>query len=249
MLDVAIQAAKAATKITLKYFKNQPKVSYKPDKSPVTIADKTAEKLIRHIIAQKFPDHGIIGEELEPTNPKARYQWIIDPIDGTRDFIRGMKLWSTFIAVADQRKVIAAVAYYPTTEEMFTAELGKGTRLNGKKIKVSKINNLDIAYMSHGQITRFETNGFFDNFMKVARIVNSKRNFGSYSLAQLLNGHVDIYLEPGGGVWDFAAPSLLVTEAGGKFTDFAGRNKIDSGNAILTNGLLHSKVLNLFNKK
>ncbi|MBI3341815.1 inositol monophosphatase [Candidatus Curtissbacteria bacterium] len=249
MLDTAIEAARAATKVTLKYFKNQPKVQYKPDASPVTIADKTAEKVIRGIINQRFPDHGIIGEEFPAEKPEARFKWIIDPIDGTRDFIRGMKLWSTFIALSDNGKIVASVAYYPTTDEMFTAQKGRGTRLNGKKIHVSKIKDINYAYLSHGQITRFEASGYFKNFMNVARTVNSKRNFGSYSLAQLLNGHVDIYLEPGGGIWDFATPSLLVEEAGGKFTNFAGQKKLDSGNAIMTNGVLHTKVLKLFNQK
>ena len=99
MVDVAIEATKAAGELAYRYFKSQPKVSYKPDDSPVTRADIEAEKLIRKIISKKFPDHGIIGEELPPVNPKSRYQWIIDPIDGTRSFMIGLPLWSTLLAV------------------------------------------------------------------------------------------------------------------------------------------------------
>lgn len=248
MLDTAIVAAKAGSAVASRYFKNVPKVSFKPDNSPVTIADKTAELAIRRVIARKFPDHGIIGEEHGTTNPDAEYVWYVDPIDGTRDYIRGLKLWSTFVAVARKGKIIAAVALYPTTSELFTAKLGGGTYLNGKKVHVSKVHNMESAYMVHGQITRFETNGLFDEFMEIARAINSKRNFGSYNLPYLLKGNIDICLEPGGGIWDFAAPSLLVTEAGGKFSDFSGKNKIDSGNAILSNLILHSKVLKLINK-
>src|SRR3989338_1268726 len=248
MLDTAIEAAKAGSAVALKYFKNIPKVSFKPDNSPVTIADKTAELAISRAIASKFPDHGIIGEEHAPTNPDAKYQWYVDPIDGTRDFIRGLKLWGTFVAVAENGKMIAAVANYPTTSELFTATLGKGTYLNGKRVHVSTVKDMSSAYMVHGQITRFETNGYFDQFMKVARVINSKRNFGSYNLPVLLKGNVDICLEPGGGVWDFAAPSLLATEAGGKFTDFKGHRKINSNNALITNGILHNKILKILSK-
>jgi histidinol phosphatase-like enzyme (inositol monophosphatase family) len=249
MLDTAIDAAKAGSAVALKYFKNIPKVSFKPDNSPVTIADKTAEKVIRAVIARKFPDHGIVGEEHEATNPEAKYQWYIDPIDGTRDYIRGLKLWATFVAVAENGKVIAAVALYPTTSEIFTAKLGRGTYLNGKRVHVSKIKDLKNAYMVHGQITRFETNGYFKQFMKAANIISTKRNFGSYNLPTLLKGNADICIEPGGGVWDFAAPSLLVTEAGGKFSDFSGHKRIDSNNAVMSNGLLHQKVLKILAKK
>lgn len=247
MLDFAIEAAKAGARIGLNYFQKTPKISYKADKSPVTIADKTAEKTIRAMIARRFPDHGIIGEEFSAVNPKANYQWVIDPIDGTRDYVRGLPLWATFVGLMESGKTIAAVAFYPATDEMFTAEKGKGTYLNAKRTRVSKVSNLAQSYMSHGQITRFELQGYFDQFVEVAREIGSKRSFGSYSLATLLKGNVDIYMEPGGSIWDFAVPSLLVPEAGGKFTDFAGEFKIDSGNGLMTNGILHDKVLRIFN--
>src|SRR3989344_1639815 len=118
MLDVAIDAAKQAGEIALRYFKTQPKVSYKADKSPVTRADIEAEKLIRKIISKKFPDHGIIGEELPPVNPKARYQWVIDPIDGTRDFIHQIPHWAVYIAVLEKDKPIMSVIYFPTLSDL-----------------------------------------------------------------------------------------------------------------------------------
>lgn len=248
MLETAIQAAKAGSAVALKHFKNIPKVSFKPDNSPVTIADKTAELAIRRVIARQFPNHGIIGEEHEATNPTAEYQWYVDPIDGTRDYVRQLKLWGTFVAVAKNGKIIAAVANYPTTREIFTAKLHGGTYLNGKRTRVSKIKDLKNSYMVHGQITRFETNGYFKQFMDLGHIISSKRNFGSYNLPALLKGNVDIDVEAGGGVWDFAAPSLLISEAGGKFSDFSGKNKFDSNNALCSNGILHEKVLNILKK-
>ncbi|MBI2598924.1 hypothetical protein HYW40_01785 [Candidatus Curtissbacteria bacterium] len=121
MIDVAIDAARQAGNLALKYFKSQPKVTYKPDNTPVTRADREAEQLIRKIIAKKFPDHGIIGEEFEPTNPQARFKWVIDPIDGTKDFIRSLPLWATFLAVLENDKPIIGIVYYPPHNEIFVA--------------------------------------------------------------------------------------------------------------------------------
>src|SRR5437762_3163359 len=101
MIDVAIDAAKQAGMLALTYFQKQPKVTYKTDNSPVTIADKKAEQLIRKIVKHRYPDHGFLGEEYGKTNPKARFQWVVDPIDGTRDFTRQSRFWATLIAVLD----------------------------------------------------------------------------------------------------------------------------------------------------
>ncbi len=131
MIDVAIDAVKQAGELALKYFKTQPKVTYKADKSPVTKADIEAEKLIRGIIHRKFPDHGIIGEELPPVNVGARYQWVIDPIDGTRDFIRQIPYWAVFISVLHNNNPVVSVVYLPAIGKIITAEKSKGTYLNG----------------------------------------------------------------------------------------------------------------------
>src|SRR3990167_2758131 len=141
MLDVAIDAAKQAGDLALKYFKTQPKVSYKADKSPVTRADIEAEKLIRKILSKNFPDHGIIGEELPPVNPGAKYQWVIDPIDGTKSFVRRLPFWSTLLALLQNGEPIIGISYSPCDNEMFTAEKDKGTFLNCKRQRVSKVSN------------------------------------------------------------------------------------------------------------
>ena len=133
MLDVAIDAAKKGGDLAYRYFKNQPKVSYKPDNSPVTKADIETEKLIRKIITKKFPDHGIIGEELPPINPKAKYQWVIDPIDGTRDFIRQIPYWAVFIALLENNKPTIGIVYFPTEDLLISAQKGKGVVFGKKK--------------------------------------------------------------------------------------------------------------------
>lgn len=247
MIDVAIEAAKQAGALALKYFKTQPKVSYKPDNSPVTRADIETEKLIRKIITKKFPDHGIIGEELQPVNPKAKYQWVIDPIDGTVDFTRGIETWSTFLAVLENGKPIIGIAFYPSANELFSSQKGNGTYLNNKKMHVSKTKNLEYAFITHGSLNRFGPKGKLEGLVKICDIVKGRKNFGSLSINLVLKGKVDINLEAGGGMHDFAAPAILVEEAGGKFSDFSGNFSLTSNEGICSNGILHSKVLKLLN--
>ncbi|KKT80898.1 MAG: hypothetical protein UW78_C0022G0004 [Candidatus Azambacteria bacterium GW2011_GWA1_44_9] len=249
MLDVAIDAAKQAGELALKYFKSQPKVSYKADKSPVTIADLETEKLIRRIINRKFPDHGIIGEELPPVNPKADYQWVIDPIDGTRDFIRRIPFWANYIAVLKNNKPIMGVIFLPILGDMITSQKGNGTFLNDQKVHVSKTKKLEEAYISHGQIKRFVSIGKKNQLLNLAIIVRSSRNYGNFGLKLLLEGKIDAVLEAGGGFHDFAAPKIIVEEAGGKFSDFSGKNLLTSGNGIWTNKLLHNQVLKILNSR
>ena len=250
MLDVAIDAAKQAGELALRYFKTQPKVSYKADKSPVTRADIEAEKLIRKIISKKFPDHGIIGEELPPVNPKARYQWVIDPIDGTKSFVRRMPFWSTLLALMENGKPIIGISFSPVDNELFTAEKGKGTFLNGKRQRVSKVSELQNAYLAHGSIDAFENKNMLNGFIKLYRATGSHRGFGdSYAYHLLIKGNIDIMVEAKDKVHDIAAPAILIEEAGGKFTDFSGKFSLTSDCGVVTNKILHSQVLKLLNGK
>ena len=248
MIDVAIDTARAAGALAYRYFKTQPKVRYKSDNSPVTAADIEAEKLIRRMITKNFPDHGIIGEELENVNPKAKYQWIIDPVDGTRDFVRNIPIWATFLAVLENGKPIIGISFTPATDELFVAQKWQGTHLNGKKTRVSKISDLKLACISHGAISRFNDKGKLEGLLKICEIVQHRRGFSTLGLNLLLKGNIDICTEPAGGIHDFAAVSILVEEAGGKFTDFDGKFSLTSGNGIATNGLLHNQVIRLLNQ-
>lgn len=249
MIDVAIKAVKAGAEVSLKHFQNIPKISYKPDNSPVTIADKTAEIVIRGIIARKFPDHGIIGEEHPVTNPNSHYQWVIDPIDGTKQFIRQLPVWGSFIGLLKENQPVLGVVYFPCMGELFTAQKGKGAYLNGKRVYVSKTKDLKDAYLAHGWVKRLEKHGVLKGFMKLDREIYSTINLGPYTLGQLIKGNIDINIDGGGSIWDFVAPSIIVEEAGGKFTDFKGQKSFTSNNCVLTNGVLHDKVIKLLNSK
>ena len=247
MLDVAIDAAKQAGELALKYFKSQPKVSYKADKSPVTRADIEAEKLIRKILSKNFPDHGIIGEELPPVNPGARYQWVIDPIDGTRDFIRRIPYWAVFVALMDNRKPIISTINFPAVGTIITAQKHKGTLLDGKKAIVSKTQTVEDAYISYGSLKRFLEKGQGKNLGNLISKISAPRSYANLGFIYFLEGKIDILIEATGAIHDFAAPALAAEEAGGKFTDFNGLYSFNSGNGVFTNNLLHSQVLKLLN--
>lgn len=248
MIDVAIDAAKQAGALALNYFKNQPKVFFKPDNSPVTRADKECELLIRKIIANYFPDHGIIGEEFEATNPLAPFKWVIDPIDGTKDFVRQLPFWATFIALLKNDKPVLGIVNYPQHDEMFIATKGKGTYLNGKKTHVSKISKLSEATIAFGSPQKFKEKGFSNFLTKINEKAYHLRSLGPYGFNQLLKGNIDIQIEPAGRIWDFAATAIVVTEAGGQFSDFKGKFSLTSQNGIFSNNSLHSQTIKLFNK-
>jgi len=247
MLDVAIDAAKKGGDLAYRYFKTQLKLTYKADNSIVTNADVEVEKLIRKIIAKHFPDHGIIGEELENTNPKAKYQWVIDPIDGTKRFAIGHQYWSTLIAVLENDKPIIGISFFPATDEFFLAQKNKGALLNNHRLKISNIKKLDDAFVVFGSMTHFVK---VDMISQIINLLSATRtNIGDgFSVGHnfLLKGKVDVVLETG-NIWDFAAPSLLVHEAGGRFTDFKGKDSISSGSAFASNGLIHDQVLKILN--
>lgn len=196
MIDVAIDAAKQAGQLAYRYFGKIKNVSYKGDNSPVTAADIEAEKLIRKIIAKNFPDHGIIGEELKNTNPKAKYQWVIDPIDGTKQFVRGISFWSTLLAVLENGKPIIGISYQPATDQIATAQKNKGTFLNGKRCYVSKIPNIESAFMCHSSIEYFEKKGKIKGFLKLDRTVYGSRGYSeTLGYHMLIQGKIDIMLE------------------------------------------------------
>jgi histidinol-phosphatase len=248
MIQTAIQAARSAGELAYRFFKTQPKIKYKPDNSPVTRADIEAEKLIRKIISKKFPDHGIIGEELKAVNPNARYVWVIDPIDGTRSYVRGLPMWATLLALLENDKPIIGISFSPATDEFFVAQKGKGTYLNGKRTKVTKIKDIKSSFMAHGSIHYFAKIGKLDQLVKLCENTLGHRGFGdAFGYNLLTSGKVDFLIEANAAIHDLAAPSILVQEAGGKFTDFSGKFSLTSGNGVATNGLLHNQVLKILN--
>ena len=249
MLDVAIEAAKKAGELTLKYFRQSPQISYKADKTPLTKADVESERLIRKIISKKFPDHGFIGEEFGKTNPDSNFQWCIDPIDGNRYFAHKLPYWGILIAVLLKNRPIIGVSYMPVLNQLLVAEKGKGSFLNGRKTKVSNKKDLMNSSIANGSISYFEDIGKLENLVKLYRKVRGGKVGigGIYGYSLVAQGIIDICVDPKSEVYDIAAPSIIVEEAGGKFSDFHGKSFMTSGSFVATNGLLHDQVLKILN--
>lgn len=246
MLNVAIDAVKAGGQVAYSYFKNIPKISYKADNTPVTKADLEAEKAIRHIITRHFPEHGIIGEEIENTNPSAKYQWVTDPIDGTKSFVRGIKEWGVLLALLYENKPIIGVYNSPTTNEIFYCQKGKGTFLNGKRTYVSKIKKLEKSFIVYSSINHFKEHNKVNNIIEIASIAQGKRGASDCAGINLvLKGQADVNISGRGSVWDYAAPAILVEEAGGRFSDISGNFSLTNRVGIFSNGLIHKQVLEL----
>lgn len=167
-----------------------------------------------------------------------------------KSFIRGIPFWSTLFALLKDDKPILGISFSAVSNEIFVAEKGKGTYLNGKKIHVSKLSDIKLSYLTHSSINAFEEKGMLNNFMNLYNATNSHRGYGdSFGYHLLIQGKVDIMLEARDKIYDIAAPSILVEEAGGKFSDFKGNFSLTSDCAVATNGLLHNEVIKILNEK
>jgi len=244
-LDAAVDAARAAGRIALKYFRGGFEVAKKPDDTPVTPADREAEQAIVEILGRAFPDCGVLGEEFGGRGTK-EVRWIIDPIDGTKNFVRGIGIWATLIALEERGEVTVGVIHNPVTAELYTARRGAGAFLNGERIRVSDVAELGRAFFLHAGLGIVRKGGHWDGFARLIDATDRQRGFGDYmGYGLVAEGKAEIYAELDLKPWDLAAPKILVEEAGGRFTDFAGRPTIYTGTALATNGRLHDAALAL----
>ena len=244
-LDAAVDAARAAGRISLKYFRGGFEVAKKPDDTPVTPADREAEQAIVEILGRAFPDCGVLGEEFGGRGTK-EVRWIIDPIDGTKNFVRGIGIWATLIALEERGEVTVGVIHNPVTAELYTARRGAGAFLNGERIRVSDVAELGRAFFLHAGLGIVRKGGHWDGFARLIDATDRQRGFGDYmGYGLVAEGKAEIYAELDLKPWDLAAPKILVEEAGGRFTDFAGRPTIYTGTALATNGRLHDAALAL----
>ena len=244
-LDAAVEAARAAGEIALKYFRGGVEVTLKADATPVTQADREAERAIVEILGRAFPEYGVLGEEFGGSGPKD-VRWIVDPIDGTKNFIRGIPLWATLIALEERGEVTVGVVHNPARGDLYTARRGGGAWLNGERVRVSDVATLDRAFFVHAGLRLLRAAGCWDGFVRLVDATDRQRGFGDYvGYGLLAEGKAEIYMEVNLKPWDLAAPRILVEEAGGRFTDLAGRPTIYSGTALATNGRLHDAALAL----
>jgi histidinol-phosphatase len=242
-LTTALRAADAADAVTLPRFRSPDlRVDTKADASPVTEADQAAERAIRTVIAADFPGDAILGEEYGSQDGGDR-RWIIDPIDATVNFVRGVPVWGTLIALEQDGRGACGVVSAPALGRRWWAERGGGAWVDGAPMRVS-----GVAVLSDAQLSLNSPDGLdgdaLARVLALSRRCSRTRGFGDFWAFMLLaEGAVDIVVEPVAAVWDLAPLQVIVEEAGGSFTGLDGSPGYDRGNALATNGLLHQAVL------
>ena len=246
--DAAVEAARAAGTIAMHYYRGGFDVTIKPDQTPVTQADQEAERAVIEILGGAFGDCGFLGEEFGAKGPQDR-RWIIDPIDGTRNFVRHIPIWAVLIGLEEAGEVTAGAIFNPVTDEMYSAYRGGGAYLNGARIHVSAITDLAKATFLHAGLGIVRKAGWWDGFARLIDGTLSQRGPGDYlGYGLVASGRGEIYAELDLKPWDLAPCKIVVEEAGGRFTDFEGRPTIYSGTALVTNGHLHEATLALLRR-
>jgi histidinol-phosphatase len=241
--------ADAADDITTRRFRALDlRVEQKPDLTPVSDADRATEESLRNLLRRGRPRDAIIGEEEGRTGSGPRC-WVIDPIDATKNYVRGVPVWATLIGLMDGDKVVAGVASAPALGKRWWATVGGGawtgrSLAKATRIKASGVTRLGDASLSYSGIGGWAKAGRLDGFMALAESVWRTRAFGDFWSHMLVaEGAVDISAEPEVSLWDLAALQVIVEEAGGRFTSLAGDATPDGGSVVCTNGHLHDGVL------
>ena len=248
LLDFALDAAWQAGRLTLGHFQTGVAVERKADNSPVTVADEGAEQLIRKLITERWPDHGITGEEFGKQAGSSGLIWIIDPIDGTKSFVHGVPLYANLIAVTDSEGTLAGVAHYPALNETVYAVRGLGCYWNGRRCHVSDVDRLEDAAIMTSELESYKSPEKAAAWQRLVAASYMQRTWGdAYGYALVATGRVDAMVEPGLKIWDAAPFQVILEEAGGTFTSWNGERSIDAGNAIATNGKLYDAVMRVVN--
>jgi len=244
-VETALQAAEAAEEVIRRYYRKQLEVTVKPDRTPVTEADVAAEHAIREVLGSRFPEHGFFGEETGRDREDSPYLWLVDPIDGTKSFIRGYPFFSTQIALMHEGNIIAAVSNAPAFRERAWAERGEGAWLDGDRIQVSHVNRLEDATLSSGNLRSLAESPLWNSYGNLVAGVSRVRGYGDFYHYHLLAaGRIDVVIESDVNILDIAALSLIVEEAGGRFTNLDGAPiGLETTSVLATNSLLHDIVM------
>ncbi len=247
-LELALALADAADEISLARFKALDlAVETKPDRTPVTDADRSVETKIRELVSQLAPSDYVIGEEFENSGSGNR-AWIVDPIDGTANFLRGLPIWATLIALRVDLVLTASVVSAPALGRRWWASKGEGAftkNVDGsvRQIKVSSVSQLADSYISYNSIQQWQRIGKAKNIEKLSEQVWRIRAFGDFlSYMYVAEGAIDAASEPDLKIYDIAALVPIVEEAGGRFTDLSGELTPDSSTVLATNGLIHEAI-------
>jgi len=245
-LVLALDLADEADAMTLARFRaSDLVVETKPDLTPVSEADLAVEAALRRRLGEARPGHAVLGEE-EGDDPGAgtEWQWILDPIDGTKNYVRGVPVWATLIALKHHGRTVVGVVSAPALGRRWWAASGEGAFADGSPIRVSAVGTLGDAMLSYASLSGWEERGLGEAFIGLARRCWRTRALGDFwSHVLVAEGSVDLAVEPEVSLWDLAPLKLIVEEAGGRFTDLAGTPTDDGGSAVSSNGVLHDEVL------
>jgi histidinol-phosphatase len=243
LLEATAEVAELAAAVAMRWYGGAVNVETKGDGSPVTIADREAELAARAWIAERFPEDGIQGEEFAAVRPEARRQWILDPIDGTKAFVRGVPLWGTLIACCERDTVLAGGACYPAVGELVVAAPGEGCWWNGSRAHVSSVSDLSKATALITDERFLERPWRGEQWRALAAQVGVARTWGDcYGYLLLATGRAEIMVDDIVNPWDAAAIAPIITEAGGVFTSWTGAHTAFGGSVIATNAALDGAV-------
>jgi histidinol-phosphatase len=243
-LSTALDAARAAAEVIKRYYQRNLDVTIKADKSPVTQADVETEHVIRSILSEQFPQHGFYGEETGQSALDAEYLWLVDPIDGTKAFVREYPMFSTQIALMHRGRLIVGVSSAPVYGEIAYGEIGKGAWLNDKPIKVSDIDSIENCAISAGNLKTLAKSERWSKYGALVARANRIRGYGDFLHYHLLAaGKIDVVIESDVNILDIAALAVIVEAAGGTFTDLQGESlSLATTSVLATNARLHSTV-------
>ena len=243
-LAIALQAAESARESILSYYNGDFDIEIKSDQTPVTIADRSAEQIIRKIITAAFPDHGIFGEEFGAENKDTEYLWLVDPIDGTKSFVKRYGMFSTQIALMHRGELILGVSCAPAMDELVWATRGGGAFNAEGPLSVSNVSDINEASISTGNIQSLAASNRWPALGRILAQVNRTRGYGDYyHYHRLAAGQLDAVIESDVNILDIAALYVIVTEAGGIFTDLDGRlPDLDTRSVLAASPALHEAL-------
>jgi len=249
-LDFAIETAYLAGKLTLGYFQTDLQPDYKADDSPVTVADRQAEQLIRSRIEKQYPRHAIVGEEFgTKETEQATHRWIIDPIDGTKSFVRGVPLYGVLVGLEIEGTVQVGVAYFPALAEMIAAASEEGCWWNGRRAHVSNVPRLSRGVLAYTDVASFDKYGRSAVWQRLIQASYYRVGWSdAYGYALVATGRVELMLDPIMNVWDCGPFPPILKEAGGYFGDWQGNPTIYAGEAMATTQTLLPEVLSLMHE-
>jgi histidinol-phosphatase len=242
--ETAVEVAEKAGQVALRSFDRALEVEWKADESPVTAADRETEQFLRTTLHAAFAEDSFLGEEYGDAPGTSGFRWVLDPIDGTRSFVRGIPIWATLVGLEYRGEQIAGVATAPALGHTWRALRGDGAYYDGRRARVSDVADLGRALVFYSSLSWFLAAGRQDTFLELARRSDRVRGFGDfYGFVLVAQGAGELMVEHGVHAWDVTAIRPIVEEAGGRFSTWDGQVRVDRPDVVVSNGKVHDEAL------